>query len=166
MPDTGHRTPDTGNSKIEMSSRNAKAPNRPFSTSSVHSSYNNSDVEYSSIPHIALPGSAPIHPGSTNLHMLFSIAYIVRSVPIELVLDRFYCITTSTSTARRTLPNQPPRPTSLYGADWPFLRTIVTVQSCASSESSGCSFLGGWLTSRWCCENHRISFQRMTKVEG
>ena len=37
---------------------------RPF----IHPS-TNSGVEYSSMPHIALPGSATIHLGSTNLHM-------------------------------------------------------------------------------------------------
>ena len=98
----------------------------------IHPS-NNSDVEYLSIPHIALPGSAPIHPGSTNLHMLLPIAYTVLLSPSN------WCSIASTASNRHIPSNihsesphrhpqhVAPCPTnhrshhaSLYGADLPF----------------------------------------------
>ena len=41
-----------------------------------------------------------------------------------------------------------------------------SVQSSASSISSGCSFMAGWLRLRWSLEKHRIPFRWKTKVEG
>ena len=95
---------------------------------SIHSS-NNSDIEYSCIPQCS--ARAPYNPSWLDGHPHASFqSHTSRSccalVLIESVLKCFHCvqppyclyypprIITLMSTARRTLPNQPPLPTSIW----------------------------------------------------
>ena len=113
-------------------------------------------------------------PGSTNLHTLLSITYIA------LLSDRVRARSRSTDIPPLSFTqnhhidvqgaSHPAQPTSapaipLYMVPICPFCAQSSVQACANSESSGCSFLAGWLILRWSWKNPHIPFRRMTKVE-
>ncbi|EDR10626.1 uncharacterized protein LACBIDRAFT_317295 [Laccaria bicolor S238N-H82] len=105
-----------------------------------------------------MQGSATIPPGSNNLHTLLSITYIALLCwlsPCSIAFDRHMASIIHPETPHRhpgrvfTCPtNLRSRHTSLYGANLPFLRTILSA-TLRQLNVSRCSFLAGWLILRW-----------------
>ena len=140
---------------------NAELANRPFSPSSVHSVIHQLRRRFSSIPQCS--AWVRYNPSWLEEPLHTPLSHVRRALVliIETMLDRFHWvstyhlyhppkITTSTFTARRTFPNQPPLPP--YLSIW--RRFTLSANNPHSeilrqTDVIRCSFLAGWLILRW-----------------